>query len=62
MGEYQAEGLGRVVYNPNFLMGLKNGVLGFTLKENPKPDKKEIETPVKEHIKTQLGNTLFKFF
>jgi hypothetical protein len=61
VGEYTAEGLGRVIYNPAFLKGKGGGVLDFEIKPNKetKSAKKEIK-PIKENIKSDLGKKLFK--
>ena len=49
VGEYQAEGLGRIILNPNFLIGDNlNGL--WTLRLNEYPSKKNI-------LSTQNGNT-----
>jgi len=61
VGEYQAEGLGRIIYNPVFLEGNADCSLGFnleiiadatTVSKNIIPDEENIETP--------LGIALFK--
>lgn len=62
VGEYQAEGLGRIIYNPIFLKGRADGTLDFLIKSDYSQlrSKKETPKPVKENIKTSLGNALYK--
>lgn len=55
VGEYQAEGLGRVIYNPAFLDGYKeSGEWNFKINTPPKPDDSE------ESKQTPLGDFLRK--
>lgn len=55
VGEYQPEGLGRVIYNPKFLDGFKgSGEWDFKINTPPKPDDS------KEFKQTPLGDYLRK--
>lgn len=55
VGEYQAEGLGRVIYNPKFLDGFKeSGEWDFKINTPQKPD------DIKEFKQTPLGDYLRK--
>jgi hypothetical protein len=62
VGEYIAEGLGRVQYNPSFLEGNDEGILIFEIMRNTKEENEEKPkvVPIKANIKTQLGITLLK--
>jgi hypothetical protein len=62
VGEYLAEGLGRVLYNPSFLQGNSEGKLTFKIEQNiekVKVEKPKV-VPIKANIKTNLGKALLK--
>ena len=54
VGEYAAEGLGRVIYNPEFLKADKDGIWSFKLNKE-KEEKKEKEPRKIADIKTSTG-------
>lgn len=62
LGEYQAEGLGRVIYNPAFLDGFKDsGVWKFEPKDNGNKDsteEKQIDNNTPNPVNTHLGRFL----
>jgi len=62
VGEYQAEGLGRVLFNPSFLQGNSEGKLTFKIEQNIEKGKvgKPKVVPIKANIKTHLGKALLK--
>lgn len=62
LGEYQAEGLGRVLFNPSFLQGNSEGKLTFKIEQNIEKGKvgKPKVVPIKVNIKTQLGKALLR--
>lgn len=62
VGEYQAEGLGRVLYNPEFLKADTDGVLTFKFakitdkpKSEEEPSKSDSSTPLSTFLSNQLA-------
>lgn len=58
IGEFTAEGLGRVIYNPEFLKGKDGGILDFKIEPKEKPKEASKITPGEDY-KTNLGQKLF---
>ena len=58
IGEFTAEGMGRVIYNPVFLKAKVDGVLDFTILDKDKP-KNKIQNSPSENYNTVLGKVLY---
>jgi hypothetical protein len=63
VGEYQAEGLGRVLYNPTFLDANTDGTLKLRFEKTPdkakseeKPSESDSSTPLNTFLSNQLAN------
>jgi len=60
VGEYIAEGLGRVIYNPEFLKTDKDSIWSFKLNKIEAPPKKEAKKSGEIKTSTSLGNFLLE--
>lgn len=58
IGEFSAEGMGRVIYNPIFLKAKGDGVLDFTILDKDQP-KDIIKITPSENYNTVLGKVLY---
>jgi hypothetical protein len=59
IGEFTAEGMGRVINNPIFLKTKSDGVLDFKILEKDNPENKKEVQPIEENCKTDLGKILY---
>ncbi len=58
VGEYTAEGLGRIIYNPEFLKADKDGVWSFDLNKEEEETEKKTKKITDIEISTNLGGFL----